>query len=914
MENDTWTVTGTFAQQNGLGHDVSAGQTEGSSARARQSARPGRLAIPEQNTYGVEEQDYARIEEVLPIAEVEAAMSVSIGHEQTRLLSPSTPAAEKSAALDKTNSWGFFADGTDDDQEEVLRNTIQNSIPPEPQVDEAESDRESDIDMHDRIQASTGTRSDLPSPWRAGPKLFTPREQSQLPRSRATSANILGEGTIKRFLSSLSFPLLQDVKQTLPGRKADESITRGTGQTRHGRSASVLSYKLPWPGGQSSGARAKARDMSPGLTNRQISMPSNVQHESYQPIRNGKGHDVSDQGEPGNAPRSSLVRSRSDESLAHRSMSRASTLEDLANFDHVSGQVNSRMKAIKESLSDSLPSLPSINFEALRPDFPLRKAGDGDRRGPTAMGYVFGSGGVGNRARSDSGGSNPSPRRLTFPKYPVLEEALDSLTGDVVVMGGYRGSILRSAEAPYRQLWVPVKVGLNIRKVNLEVGLDPEDEDNMHTSIFASEMLTHIGPVDMGRRLLTKLRNCRNAKEGKLRVHEYGYDWRLSPHMLSRRLIRFLERLECNSTGTPEGDRGATVIAHSLGGLITRHAVNQRPYLFKGLLYAGVPQHCVNILGPLRNGDEVLLSSKVLTAQVNFTFRTSFLLLPDSGQCYIDMDTNQQYHVDFFDPETWSRYALSPCIAPCLPPLHPPPERKSILGTLSDNFQNYRSTALSSLSLTKTDSSPERPITEEAKTKADDILNPEDHTLNMSMDAPPHPNNAVTIPLPEAKAYLKRTLAEVLTFRKELAHNSKHQSRNAYPPISLMYSTSTPTVYGARVSGREGIRHADAYDNLAFAAGDGVVLARAAMVPRGYKVVEGGRVRTERGHVGMLGDLEGVGKCLLATSKARTAGVGLGRERAGTETLNNATPWVPDILATPREGSRGDGHGDGSFF
>lgn len=95
-------------------------------------------------------------------------------------------------------------------------------------------------------------------------------------------------------------------------------------------------------------------------------------------------------------------------------------------------------------------------------------------------------------------------------------------------MGGYRGSILRSTKPPYRRLWVPVKVGLKIRKVNMEVGLDPQDEQEMENHIFASGMLQNIGPVDISRRLFKKLRECENAQTGRLRVHDYGYDWRLS--------------------------------------------------------------------------------------------------------------------------------------------------------------------------------------------------------------------------------------------------------------------------------------------------------------------------------------------------------------------------------------------------
>lgn len=133
----------------------------------------------------------------------------------------------------------------------------------------------------------------------------------------------------------------------------------------------------------------------------------------------------------------------------------------------------------------------------------------------------------------------------------------------------------------------------------------------------------------------------------------------------------------------------------------------------------------------------------------------------------------------------------------------------------------------------------------------------------------------VTIPREKAIEYLTRTLASVKKFKEELAVNASHAAANKYPPISVIYGKSTPTVFGAKVDGREGIKHADAYDQLAFASGDGVVLARAAMVPEGYKTARGGVVSSERGHVTLLSDLEAVGKCLNAILAARTRGIGL---------------------------------------
>ena len=69
------------------------------------------------------------------------------------------------------------------------------------------------------------------------------------------------------------------------------------------------------------------------------------------------------------------------------------------------------------------------------------------------------------------------------------------------------------------------------------------------------------------------------------------------------------------------------------------------------------------------------------------------------------------------------------------------------------------------------------------------------------------------------------------------------------------------------------------YDNLSFASGDGVCLAKEAMLPDGYKAAKGGRIRSDRGHVTLLGDLNAVGRALEAVIKGRAKGIGLGLGR-----------------------------------
>ena len=671
------------------------------------------------------------------------SLGVSIGREQSRLMSPTTPAAEKSAAFDQMNSWGFF-DGEDEaTQAEVLRNTLQNTV-----LSEADQDgvAPGGADQH---HAQIRSPSQLPSPWRANQKAYFQPDVSapmQSRRPRARTASALADLGLKKFLSNLSFPSLPEPwtpRQRVFVSAGSAHKDLEASQKRHGRSNSRILANLPWSLPYRSSSQS--RDVSPkqkGPSPEAGTHQRNRSDGTQRPTANGTM----------SLPRSSstLRRAASVDSLLRPSLSRQVTLEtlgdDITQWEHVNQQVNSRAKAIRDTFQDSLPQMPAINFSSFRPDNALRTLREPFTR---SMSTVFRN--EPNASEPSSRNSSPSkysPTRPVKSRFPSLDAALEQLEGDIVVMGGYRGSVLRAAEPPHRQLWVPVKVGLNIRKVDLEVGLNREDEENMEQTIFASGMLSHIGPIDVSRRLFKRLRHCRNAQEGKLRVWDYGYDWRLSPALLSRRLISFLEGLECNSSKIPKQQRGAVVLSHSLGGLITRHAVNKRPELFAGVTYVGTPQHCVNILGPLRNGDEVLLSSKVLTAQVNFTFRTSFLLLPENGRCFINKQTKEQYDVDFFDVESWKRYAFSPCIASCLPSYHTP-ERKSLFGSLSSSIPSLLPLN-NSFSMASNDSLSA--AEESAAAKAENVMHPAEGTVGVKMSSPPLSTSVRRRSVPETHA------------------------------------------------------------------------------------------------------------------------------------------------------------------
>lgn len=873
----------------------------------------------------VESGDETEQEQRLELETVQSAIGVSIGQQQTRLTSPKTPAAEKAAVLDDVEGGALF-DGWEQQATAVIDARTRNRIPPHDTVDESHSSRTEQPKYGSSPEESLER---LPSPWRAGPKTFqnrmndhraTLRHHFNNGRQRASSSGSMAE-TMRKYVPFNLPKASKHLQFSLPSLSA-HSLDHGHGKQTSGTSPRPTQLETA-----STGSVPQHDGNSETTLGRRRSL-SSPQHASTAPMpqdafENDSLSTLGPRGTPRvshDRPPPRLRRSNSEGSLLlYRPKSTASSLGDDSRFESVSEQVNSRIKAIKDSFQDSnfklpSPSLPNFTFSH-KDDASRSRNGSVPTRGRTTDG---------NPTRISN--SRPSPS-ATFPRnsssvslramrpfkdggldadtHPNFTRALEELEGDLVILGGYRGSILRSADPPHRQLWVPIKVGLNLRKVDLEVPFDEDADERMEQTIIPDGMLTHIGPVDISKRLFKRLRASENFKSGKLRVHNYGYDWRLSPHFLSRRLIKFLKSLTCNRPGVAPEKRGAIVLAHSLGGLITRHAINQRPDLVAGVVYAGVPQNCVNILGPLRNGDDVMLSSRVLTAQVNFSIRTSFALLPLDGKCFINKQTKEEYPVDFFDVSTWIDGRLSPCIAPPLPRPEPPKQSSySVSGVLNAMSQALPTFPGRKGSMSRGNEEATSGIADTAHNAANKVVEGNAEAAgggmepqmmagrrtsrSTSMSNDPNPATAVTISRDDAIKYLTRVLAETKRFKEELAHEPKHAAANTYPPIALMYGKSTPTVYGAKVESREAIARADVYDELAFASGDGVVLARAAMVPEGYSVVRGGVVSSDRGHVTLLGDLEGVGRCLRAVLKARRAGIGLGGQPATEVNVNES--------------------------
>lgn len=354
--------------------------------------------------------------ERIPSQDARRVLDVSLGPEQSRLTSPQTPAPEKAAKIEAAG--GFFGDGVEDAARDIpeeesdelddggetapstaahTHDAIPVSRPHDAgqpiewrQVEADAAEARASARKTTRSPAKTDVR--LPSPWRAVPRKFQRSDQTRqflrdglrFTRRRCSSGS---ESTTSGWRGALSG--LPNFSLTAPfsGAQhdgANEADTEGRPIKRASRSGSFLAGNFQWSsrssvnnaGSEASSRRGRLNDYgqrirresspldSEGLTSSTGALPDRPQLASFR-SRN-----------------SYLRRSTSDDSLtAARTMSHASSLGDDTRFADVSAQINTRMKAFKDTWADSsvkLPSMPSM--ASLTPDFIRERAGSVTRK------------------------------------------------------------------------------------------------------------------------------------------------------------------------------------------------------------------------------------------------------------------------------------------------------------------------------------------------------------------------------------------------------------------------------------------------------------------------------------------------------------------------------------------------------
>lgn len=474
-----------------------------------------------------------------------------------------------------------------------------------------------------------------------------------------------------------------------------------------------------------------------------------------------------------------------------------------------------------------------------------------------------------------------------LPDFIKREKPYDAvfndLDGPIAIMGGYRGSILRDVKTGKR-VWIPLKAGLNLRKINLLLGPTPDDELRASDYIYPDGILKNIGPFDMCKKLIKKLDN-----NPKTTVKEFGYDWRLSLSITSGQLIETLEKLY------KETNKRVIVIAHSMGGLVALGAVQKRPDLFRGVVFVGCPSECLNILGPIRYGDSVMFSDKILTFETNFMMRSSFSFLPLSGRVFSNQETGEFYDLDYFNPDTWVEYNLNPLVSSTRKLLEEAKleSEETTLDEVTDG-DDLLETKVETRPESKLDPglrSPSGSISSRIRFRAPSInrrLKTSIYT-NLQMqkrfltgkqspllpqEGEPWADFKFSFTFSEAYDYLCATLK--LTKEYLLGLEFKEELDHKYPPMAVVYGDTVPSVRGSNVLSLQDIKDGNYY-KFFYGRGDGVVHTKWLLPEnKGFslydeKTGEGqivGKFASLAGHVDLMTDFRAMARALDAIVEA----------------------------------------------
>ncbi|KAI9207796.1 uncharacterized protein BJ171DRAFT_255374 [Polychytrium aggregatum] len=239
---------------------------------------------------------------------------------------------------------------------------------------------------------------------------------------------------------------------------------------------------------------------------------------------------------------------------------------------------------------------------------------------------------------------------MTSPE-PINHHFFDFLKGDLIVLGGFYGSFLKNKHTEHRS-WLTMEAVLSWGAPGIKLPLSFDEVEN--DAHVPSGILDRFGPLNVCVELLRELRGWESRSKGTFRLHTFAYDWRREGQYASKQLEKFMENIY-----EKNGRQPIMVVAHSMGGLITLSTVNRRPELFRGCVFAGTPFHGVHpILWAFHRGAPLMINKKILSAELHFSLRSSFLFLPKDGRGLVN-DKDDDIIIDYFNPNKWWEYRLA---------------------------------------------------------------------------------------------------------------------------------------------------------------------------------------------------------------------------------------------------------------
>ncbi len=251
----------------------------------------------------------------------------------------------------------------------------------------------------------------------------------------------------------------------------------------------------------------------------------------------------------------------------------------------------------------------------------------------------------------------------------------------VVIIQGAMGSRLKDAETGDEH-W-PGSLGSVVFSDyrNLRLEIDPETLEPLPSKLVEGGIAQSLGGVDFYGRILSTLENAAGYKasvpgtlaaHGEQRYYVFSYDWRQDNVATARKLDEFIAQIR-EDYGEP--DLKVDIVAHSMGGLITRYfvrygtldvldddefPVNQYgASRIRRVILLGTPNlGSIGALSTLMRGYRIGLG--VVSPEVVATFPSTYQVIPHAiTDWFVTMEGQPLQHDQFSADNFWKRFQFS---------------------------------------------------------------------------------------------------------------------------------------------------------------------------------------------------------------------------------------------------------------
>lgn len=222
----------------------------------------------------------------------------------------------------------------------------------------------------------------------------------------------------------------------------------------------------------------------------------------------------------------------------------------------------------------------------------------------------------------------------------------------VVFIHGIKGSQLVDVNDSI--VWLTGAQGLGLDTPKLSLPLAWQGDSQEKDSIRAKEVLSDVKVIPFI--LEEKIYSPWLAAGRKLfgeNFYPFAYDWRRDNLENVSSFESFLETIRSQN---PEAN--ITVVAHSMGGLITMALLNKRPEFFSKVVFVGVPFYGgIGFMEDLHVGIPNGLNHKILSGEVLFTMPSVYTLFPLETKEHVIAEelSGNPIEIDFYSAGEWNK-------------------------------------------------------------------------------------------------------------------------------------------------------------------------------------------------------------------------------------------------------------------